>query len=864
MRGVSCCWVLTCAAATAAAAAPEESATPPASEADRRAASEAATQAGVHAYRAKRWAQAVAAHGRAIALWPENARSLNDLAWILLTAPDEGLRDPRRALELARRAVAIEPRAHAYLDTLATAWDRIGRSRKAARLEFEATRLDPQDVYGEHLVRFAQRARSGAAGNGRAVAEATGLEAWGWRVRACAATPPRAARPLWERALSLVAHVEGGDLRALAVRGEALAALGRWAEAEVALGEAVAHGADRLVPALWVHRAQALEALGHRTEAAAALEEALARRPSAHDLWHRLAETWRALERPERVADAVSRGVAAVSSASPLWATRVRARLHRVAARAFADALARARTGLPPEAPDPPAAAAARRGWRDALVRSVAARSENDAADRRIAELDARLRNGAPQPSRADLRARLGREVLGVEEAPRFRAEPLPGGVRARRVALGDVDDDGDLDIVTDGSRLLRNDGGGRFRLDEDSGLRPGSQGGVLGDVDRDGDLDLFAFGGGRAGDRLYLNQGGGRFRDVAGAGGARDALPSQAAALGDLNGDGALDLYVANYERPGPPLGRGTRDRLYFGDGRGGFRDASTRLGSAAALCARGASMADVDGDGDLDLFVPTYRLQRDLLWINEGSGKLREEGRERGVAGRATRGAYGHGIGAAWGDLDRDGDLDLVVARLAHPRFIEFSDTTAVYLQQADGRFRRASGRAGIAFEETHANPTLFDADDDGDLDLFLTSTYPGRPSSLWRNLLCETGTLRFEDVTWVASARLYDGWGAAAGDLDGDGDLDLAVSAGGRLRLLMNRGAEGTNPRSLRVRLRGTRGDAWGVGATAILRSPGAPPLLEAVRLGEGTGCQSEPVLHFGLGQRRGPFSLEVRWP
>ncbi|MCA8925870.1 MAG: CRTAC1 family protein, partial [Planctomycetes bacterium] len=471
----------------------------------------------------------------------------------------------------------------------------------------------------------------------------------------------------------------------------------------------------------------------------------------------------------------------------------------------------------------------------------------------------------AALPPRERRRA-LAEELLGARHLPRFvdasdRLEVNAG----RRIAFADVDLDGDPDLLLGGATLLLNDGTGRFTRARGCGLSGGGRGGVFADYDHDGDLDLFVAGGGP--DRLYRNDstpGKVRFADVTAtvAEGLNDGHPSEGAAWGDLNGDGYPDLYVANYELDAQHIDTGTPDRLWLSDGRGGLRAAHDLIQQTPLLCGRGVSPCDVDQDGDLDLFVSNYRLQRDLLFVNAG-GALHERARALGVAGVRQRGAYGHTIGAAWGDLDLDGDLDLVCANLAHPRFIAFSDPTFVYLQRRDGSFREARQELGIWFEETHSHPLLWDLDDDGDLDLTLTATYAGRPSTTYRNRRVEDGRLRFEDVTWGTSTRVFNGWGAACADVDLDGDLDAAVSAQGGVELWLNQG-DGRGNRSVRVRLAGTRSDTWGAYARCTLTFGDGRSLVRQLTLGSGTTCQSEPILHLGVGQDPGPFLLTVRWP
>ncbi len=823
-----------------------------------RAASRADARAAQEAAEAGRLAEAEATFRRALEVWPENAVALNNLAWLLLTAPDEGFRRPGEALPLAERAVALEPRRAAFVDTLALARHTAGRSLEAARLSLRATRLDPQEgALADALVRFARAAAEDAAVADER-AEALALLGEG-----------QARRGRRDEALtSFAAALDLQPWQSLALAGRArlLVAAGR-AEAAAALEAALAH--PDLVGDAALHRdlGRLLRASGDTAAAAAALEEAATLAGGDFDLRLEAARAWRAAGDADGVARVVSAAAAALRRHPPLWPTQWAPRFHALEAEAWD---ARARGAAAPEATQ-----AARRRALAARVRALAVRATHGRDGEVLAEaraLDGALRGLAA----AAVRAHLVEQVLRQRDLPRLidvTAQALPPGARGRRIAWGDVDGDGDPDLLADGRRLFVNEGGRFVAAGPEAGLGGlRTVGGVFGDMDRDGDLDLYAFGHGAGTDRLLRNDSGAagvRFTDVTealGAGAPSDDFRSEAAAWADLDGDGRLDLYVANYERAGRPLARGTPDRLWIRT-EAGFRDASPAL---PPECGRGVSAADFDQDGDLDVLVANYRLDRDLLLVNYGGGDLREEGAARGVAGQEVRGAFGHTIGAAWGDLDLDGDLDLVSSRLAHPRFADFSEPTRVYLQ-AEGRFAEVRAAAGIAFEETHADPTLFDVDGDGDLDLFLTSVYAGRPSFLWRNRrveglgaalaagAAEPPPLAFDDVTWAAGARLFDGWGAAAADFDGDGDLDLCVSAGGKLRLLRNDTSALTGARSVRLRLPG-----WAAGATCVLTDAAGLRLVRQLSLGHGAGNQNEPVVHFGVGRASGPFAAEIRWP
>jgi hypothetical protein len=263
---------------------------------------------------------------------------------------------------------------------------------------------------------------------------------------------------------------------------------------------------------------------------------------------------------------------------------------------------------------------------------------------------------------------------------------------------------------------------------------------------------------------------------------------PGSAAAWGDADGDGRPDLYVVNYERPGVEPGICAPDRLWRNLGDGRFEDATRAAGLVTdePFCGRHVLWTDLTGDGLTDIAVSNYRLDPNLLWVNQGDGTFAERAREMGVSGRQKEGHFGHTLGMAAGDVSGDDQVDLVVANLAHPRYRDLSDASQVLVWKDDG-FEDLTERSGVRYAETHARPALADVDGDGDLDLYMAALYEGRRSFLYLN----DGTGRFTDVTWLSGTWTEDAWDADFADMDGDGDPDLVVASPEGVRLFRNDG-------------------------------------------------------------------------
>jgi hypothetical protein len=345
---------------------------------------------------------------------------------------------------------------------------------------------------------------------------------------------------------------------------------------------------------------------------------------------------------------------------------------------------------------------------------------------------------------------------LAVEYDTEIPAESKPFQLSdivsaSSRVSWGDYDNDGDDDIMTNGPTLYANNGDGTFEdlTDVLVFTTASTSGGVWGDFNNDGCLDYFGQG---YADALLLNtcnvEGQGYSfvdatsesgindiqteRDCDGDGG-EEVSPTEGSAWFDIDNDGWLDLYLANYECSSEfDYFMNYDDKVWRNNGDGTFTD-WTETSKIAQInhAGRGATTGDYDQDGDIDVFVSNYRLDPNFFYRNEGNGELRDVALQNGTKGTAVAGAFGHTIGSVFGDVDNDGDFDMVHANLAHPFFYWFSDTSQILINNGEGRFTNEGVERGLYYRETHSNPTLFDADNDGDLDLFITAVYSSRDS-------------------------------------------------------------------------------------------------------------------------------------
>lgn len=408
-----------------------------------------------------------------------------------------------------------------------------------------------------------------------------------------------------------------------------------------------------------------------------------------------------------------------------------------------------------------------------------------------------------------------------------------------------DLNNDGWSDLCAGGTAWLNQGGQSFVRLADGLGTV------VAADFDNDSFVDLFSWSRLEA----FHNTGGTGFTPL-----SLPELPrcvSQGACAGDFNGDGFVDLYVGGYEDWN--AGLTYPDMILMNEHGKSFRLAWSEV----RYRARGVTACDFDQDGDLDIYVSNYRLQPNVLWLNDGRGQFEDVAATYNAVATSEGFQGGHSIGAAWGDFDSDGFIDLFAGNFAHvdnrgdqpkSRFLRNLGPDGAYHFQD-------LGTCGVFYQESYASPAAGDYDNDGDLDLYFTTVYAvasfGRHNYpvLYRN----DGGFTFGDVTAAAGvAQQPPTYQAAWADFDQDGDLDL-VTAG---KLFVNQGTEG---HWLGVRLHGDGQTVnWSaVGAQVRIALPDRK-LTRQVEAGTGEGNQNDLTLHFGLGHHAQAVTLEILWP
>ena len=502
---------------------------------------------------------------------------------------------------------------------------------------------------------------------------------------------------------------------------------------------------------------------------------------------------------------------------------------------------------------------------------------------------------GAPPPIRFQDVAREAGLRFTLENSPtpeKRLIETMPGGV-----AAFDYDNDGRPDIFfTNGAavpslkkdspkyanRLFHNEGNLKFRdVTAESGLSGEgySMGVASGDFDNDGNDDLFVTGVHR--NTLYRNLGNGKFEDVTARSGIKSDEWSVAAGWIDIDNDGLLDLFVVNYGAWSPAssrycgdASRGLRvychpkyfeprpNQLYRNRGDGTFEDISQKSGIAAHL-GRGMSVAfaDYDGDGLMDIFV-TNDNHPNFLFHNLGHGQFEEVALTAGVA-LPDNGKPVASMGADFRDYDNDGLPDIAVTALN-------GETFPIFHNDGKGSFHEATyatRMAQLSVARSGWAAGWFDFNNDGWKDLFTANSHVNdlveqveaavykQPNAVFVNL--RNG--KFEDARspeLAAAAKAHRG--AAFADFDGDGAIDVVVSALGEPAELWHNTTAGAG-HWLILKLKGTKNNRDGIGAVVRIGSQ-----VNHMTTASGYASSSNAGVHFGLGSLTSVPKIEISWP
>lgn len=434
----------------------------------------------------------------------------------------------------------------------------------------------------------------------------------------------------------------------------------------------------------------------------------------------------------------------------------------------------------------------------------------------------------------------------------------------SRSVNWVDYDGDGDLDLfVTRGKQggqnnmMFRNDGAPNYTFTKMDTMiisrdNEPSDGSSWGDMDNDGDPDLFVVNWYNRNNLMYRNNGQGKFTRITTGNPATDGGYSETCSWGDYNNDGLLDLYVSN--------SAGTlKNFLYKNLGNGQFQKITTGAIVNDGKHTRGVNWVDYDNDGDLDMYALNEENENEDLYKN----MLTETGVD--TFAKVTTGLLvtsgGSSWSGSWGDYDNDGDFDVFVTNWGYQQ-------NKLFRNDGGGNFDTISAGTLTSEQDYFATASWIDYDNDGDLDLFVTTAYGGSQKCfLYKNELIETGQPTLSKITTEPLLNENGYWyGESWADYDNDGDLDVYVagtlSENAKSIFYKN---NGTTNAWLKLDCIGTVTNKSAIGTKIKVKATiNGNPVWQLHEIdGQSGYCGQTLQQHFGLGDATIIDSLVVKW-
>ena len=387
------------------------------------------------------------------------------------------------------------------------------------------------------------------------------------------------------------------------------------------------------------------------------------------------------------------------------------------------------------------------------------------------------------------------------------------------------------------------------------------SDGASLGDYDNNGTLDLFVVNWYGINNMLYKNNGAGSFSRILSQNLVTDGGHSECAAWGDYDNDGFLDLYVANSGESGSP----EANFLYHNKKNGTFDKILAGNIVTNRFYTRGVTWIDYDNDGDLDLYACNERNQKNSLYKN----MLKETGIAsfQTVTGLNIISNGKSSWSASWGDFNNDGYPDLFLAN----GWPNLETQNQLYLNNGNGTFTEILNDPIVQDTSAFGCASWGDFDNDGDLDLFVTTSYANTPfkNFLYKNMLMETGIASFTKVTDGDIVNdIGNSYGVSWVEFNNDGKLDLFVARtlNESDHNLLYRNDIANGNKWLEVSCIGNRSNKSAIGAKVRVSASINGKNVWQMRTVEGESgyCAQNLILHFGLGNAAQIDTMIIEWP